>query len=528
MAKSASRSKAGKASRARLVPARVFELAAAFLLLAAISWFAVRWHLAAGYTLYYGDAASHLAIARRVLDSRTPGVFQIGSVWLPLPHVLMLPLVGNDAWWRTGLAGATPVAACFVLGGIFLYLAIQRWYECRVAAATATLVYALNPNLLYLQSAPMTEPVMMASLFGLLYAMVSYSRSGSLWAVLGGAVALNAASLTRYEGWFLTPFVTLFFLLCGKPRRLWHGLLFGVLASLGPAWWLFHNWWFFGDVWYFFDGPYSAKAIYQRQLEAGMARYPGDHDWERAAQQLRAAVELCSGTALFWLGIVGLAIAILWRAWLPIALCALPVVFYVLSIYSSGTPIFVPHLWPHSYYNIRYGFAAYPLLVLGAGSLVLPTPLRFRIAVMPAVVLIAVSPWIAYPRPESWMVWKESQVNSQARREWTSQAAAYLKQHYRPGSGIFGTLGDLAAVYREAGIPLKEVLHEGNHPHWNAAVARPDLFLWEEWALAISGDSVSTAILRARRRGPRYVCVRMISVKGAPVIEVYHREGRDK
>lgn len=528
MARSGGRSKSGRKAGARRLLWRGTEIFGVSLLLAALSFLAVRWHLAAGYTLYYGDAASHLAIARRIIDSRTPGVFQIGSVWLPLPHVLMLPFVKNDEWWHTGLAGAMPAAACFVLGGLFLYLAVQRWYECRVAAATAVLVYALNPNLLYLQSAPMTEPVLLASLCGLLYGMVVYARSGSVWAVLGSAAALNAASLTRYEGWFLTPFVTLFFLLCGKPRRLWHGFLFGLLAAAGPIWWLIHNWWFYGDVWYFFNGPYSAKAIYQRQLDAGMARYPGDHDWQKAAQQLRAAIELCSGATLFWLGIVGLAVAVLWRAWLPLALFALPVLFYVLSIYSSGTPIFVPHLWPNSYYNIRYGFAAYPLLVFGAGSLVLPAPARFRAAVTPAIVLIAILPWLFYPRPESWMVWKESQVNSEARRAWTSQAAAYLKEHYRPGSGIFGTLGDLAAVYREAGIPLREVLNEGNHPHWNAAVARPDLFLWEEWALAIAGDSVSTAILHAQRRGPRYVCVKMISVKGAPVIEIYHRESREK
>src|SRR4051812_19767499 len=48
-----------------------------------------------GWILYYGDAEAHLNIARRVIDSRTPGYEQIGTVWLPLPHVLMLPFVGN-------------------------------------------------------------------------------------------------------------------------------------------------------------------------------------------------------------------------------------------------------------------------------------------------------------------------------------------------------------------------------------------------------------------------------------------------
>src|SRR6266581_3402829 len=37
------------------------------------------------------DAISHLRIARRVLDNTPPGFGQLGGVWLPLPHVLMLP-----------------------------------------------------------------------------------------------------------------------------------------------------------------------------------------------------------------------------------------------------------------------------------------------------------------------------------------------------------------------------------------------------------------------------------------------------
>jgi hypothetical protein len=49
----------------------------------------------AGWTLYYGDAEAHLNHARRIWDSQTPGWEQLGTVWLPLPHLLMLPFVAN-------------------------------------------------------------------------------------------------------------------------------------------------------------------------------------------------------------------------------------------------------------------------------------------------------------------------------------------------------------------------------------------------------------------------------------------------
>src|SRR5262245_5352726 len=100
-------------------PARLFSFDALgmVLLLAAWSSVAVFFVYSRGWVLYYGDAEAHLNIARRIFDSRTPGYDQIGTVWLPLLHVLLLPFAANDALWRTGLAAAIPSAASFVLAG---------------------------------------------------------------------------------------------------------------------------------------------------------------------------------------------------------------------------------------------------------------------------------------------------------------------------------------------------------------------------------------------------------------------------
>src|ERR1051325_6912687 len=53
--------------------------------------------------LLYGDAVAHLNIARKVVDSLTPGPLQLGTVWLPLPHILMLPFVSSDPAWQSGV-----------------------------------------------------------------------------------------------------------------------------------------------------------------------------------------------------------------------------------------------------------------------------------------------------------------------------------------------------------------------------------------------------------------------------------------
>ena len=57
-------------------------------------------------------------------------------------------------------------------------------------------------------------------------------------------------------------------------------------------------------------------------------------------------------------------------------------------------------------------------------------------------------------------------------------------------------------------------------------VARPDLFLREEWAVAMGGDPVQSTINRAFLRGPTYVLQKTIMVKGAPVIEIYRRDSQ--
>ena len=116
-----------------------------------------------GYLLLYGDAVAHLGIARRILDSHNPGLVQLGGVWLPLPHLLMLPFVQKLEWWQNGLAGAFPSLICYIAGvaGFYRlsrYLLMPRW------AVAATAFYALNPNLLYLATTAMTEPLFLALL----------------------------------------------------------------------------------------------------------------------------------------------------------------------------------------------------------------------------------------------------------------------------------------------------------------------------------------------------------------------------
>src|ERR1035437_9962860 len=240
-----------------------------------------------GYVLLYGDAVAHLGIARRILDTRNPGLVQLGGVWLPLPHLLMLPFVQKMEWWQNGLAGAWPSLACYVLGVAGFYrlsrrMVVPRW------ALVATAFYGLNPNLLYLSTTAMTEPVFLAQLIWMVLLTVEcvdairadqQSRVARRMIFLG--LLIFAAVFTRYDGWVLGAAAW-----CVVALHLWRagGLrrrvgasfaVFTLLAVAGPVLWLGYNQHFYHDPLDFLRGPYSAPAIEKKTSPPGSRHYGG-------------------------------------------------------------------------------------------------------------------------------------------------------------------------------------------------------------------------------------------------------------
>ena len=116
-----------------------------------------------GLTLSHYDARGHLVVARRIIDSLTPGWQQIGAVWLPLPHLLNALPVQVDAWYRSGASAvAISIAAFAVAVGAIAWIVLELTGS-QVAAVAGAAVFAFNPNVLYLQSTPMTEPLLLGA-----------------------------------------------------------------------------------------------------------------------------------------------------------------------------------------------------------------------------------------------------------------------------------------------------------------------------------------------------------------------------
>jgi hypothetical protein len=517
-------SKSSKSSRtsnrpgARRPARRTISVAAAgvpwkaLAFLVTVSALAVAYFWRQGCLLWWGDASAHLNNARKILDGRNPGYEQIGTVWLPLPHVLMMPFAAVDSLWQSGLAGAIPSSLCFVAAGLLLFLIARHSYESEHAAWTAVLLFALNPNMLYLQSLAMTEAIFVCSVLLTLYASLK-DRAG-----LAG-LGLLAATMTRYEGWILIPFVVLYFF--WRDRRA--GFVVGLIASVGPLYWLGHNYVYYGDALEFYRGVGSAKWIYEQGQAKGYDPAPTEGHWLVAAHYYGSAGRLFTGIPILVMGGLGLLAVGARRAWWPIFFLAIGPAFFVMSMQGAGGEIHVPHLPPNGYYNTRYGMIVLPLAALAVAAIPALLPHGSRRWVTVLLVAIGISPWLAYPKQENWVTWKESQVNSDARRAWTREAADYLRDKYVMGRGIVAHFGDQTAIFRDAGIPLRQVVHDGDGLYFQGIVQRPEVFLWQEWVVSIAGDPLSRGMAAYSAKLPRYRRVKIVETPGAPAIEIWRR-----
>lgn len=505
-------------------PTTAREILVVALLAATLAAVGAWWTYESGSILYSGDAQAHLSISRSLIDSRTHS-FQIGNVWLPVLHLICAPFAENNFLWRSGLAGTIPVAACFLIAVIFFYAAAREIYGAVLPAAITIACFALNPNLLYLAATPMTEVVFFAGVAVQLWALLRFRHTQGLCYVLAAALGSIWCSLTRYDGWFLIPFVAVGFFWFSRGQRWRASLVFAALASVAPLYWFAHNWWVTGDALSFYRGPYSAKAIYERGLQAGQRRDPGDHHLLVAIEYYLTAGRWVIGWPLLLIGGAGIVAGVVKRKYAAILFLVLTPCFYVLAMYSSGNPIHVPNLWPFSYYNTRYAIALLPLCAFGAGALVIALPRR-AVRFVWLLPLIAVLPWLAHASRQNWICWKEAEHNSESRRVWTAELARFFEKNYRPGEGILYSDGDVPAVFARANIPLSETISPGDGILWMLNNYHPDILRMCKWAIVLempARDPLAAPMNLASEKEKAYEPVLEVHTKYDPVVRVYRR-----
>ena len=519
------------------------------MLLAALSIGALLYYYAHQQLLLYGDAVAHLNIARRVVDNRHPLEFygQLGTVWLPLQHIAMLPFVWVNTLWQSGIAGAVPGMVAFVLGT----LGIFRLVSARAGpppAYFAAAIYALNPNLLYMQTTAMNEPIFLAFFIWALVYLDEFLRAtapnvnpsvapGELKprrALEYCGIMMAGGALTRYDGWFAGAVfgVILTWAFFGWRRRITDPRLRRaatksflevlLLNALVPVCWLIYTWAVSGNALDFATGPYSAKAIALRSTAQGTAPYPGQHHVITAALYFLKAAQLNMGAPLWSLvllalTLIGTALAV-WRYGILLLLW-LPLAFYALSIAYGSVPIYIPVWYPFSYYNVRYGLELLPvfavfLAVLAGYAAEKASNTPMRVAVWGALIaLVAASYVSAYAGLP--ITLREASINSRGRIA-LEQGLANVLEQMPPSATLLMYEAEHAGALRMAGIRLRHVISEAEHPDWEWAQLDPAHHA--DYDVACQGDPVWVAV---RHHLAEFTQVASITVPGQSSCTIY-------
>jgi hypothetical protein len=492
--------------------------------------------------LLYGDAVAHLHIARRLIDSLNPGIRQIGSVWLPFPHLLMMPFAARLSWWQNGIAGAIPSMACYVLsvGGLWR---LSRYWLRPAGAVVATLFFALNPGLLYMQTTAMNEPVFLcqmiwAALFLLAYlrAMGEGNHRLAGYALTASGIVLVTAIFTRYDGWIFASLVWIIAVRALWRTRAWKTpaagafVLFTAMLITAPTLWFAWNARQYGDWLDFMRGPWSAKAIDARTSTPGAPHYPGWHSMRVAALYYLKSAEMGAvsvrwGNRLLFLVVAG-TIAAIWK-WrkkyiAPLLLLWLPLPFYAYSVAYGAVPIFIPLWWPHSWYNTRYGMEMLPIFGLSLGFLVAwllgltekRWPRSSQLLLLAAIVLILLdSSALLRSTP---LVLREAIENSRTRIPF-EQAYARALEQLPPQGEILVWTSDHIGAFQRAGIPLRRTINETDYYQWMPALQHPAQSA--AFVIAADHDAVAQSV-EAHPEG--LTLLNIVCSTGQPCVRFYH------
>lgn len=454
---------------------------AAVLGIAAAFWYSV-----SGLTLSHYDAKAHLVVSRRILDSLTPGWEQIGAVWLPLPHLLNMLPVQIDHFYRTGTFAVALSVLSHALATTSIAAVVIALTSSRAGAALAATLYATNPNVLYLQSTPMTEPMLFALTTLQVFLFTQWVLAGRLIVPTATGWVTVLACLTRYEAWPITGVC-----LAASAFAWWRRgnamrevlrvhtrlalypiatvLAFVIFSRITVGEWFVTSGFFVPD-----ESLLGQPTAIIEKIADGTARLTGV--WLLGF----------AGLAALFVGTVGLASAGRSPMLIPLALfasVALPI-----SAYLAGHP-----------FRMRYEI---PLVTACAVAVGLVVGLLRRIAPVVAIVVLVIVLLESQPfDPDAPMI-REARLdrNVHAREHVT----ACLQHRYRGGTVMvsMGALGHYIQELSWAGFHIRDFLHEGNGPIWDSAFTRGPAPL-VEWVLVEEHAEGGDAIIQRARQFPR-------------------------
>ena len=453
-------------------------------------------------TLAYPDAISHLLIARRVVDSPTPGVAQLGAVWLPLPHLLASPLIWVNPWYYSGFAGSVISMASYVLTVRYAYLITKGITGRRAGGLTAAAAFGANPNILYLQSTPMTEMLLIACIAASVYYLLRWCQTGRYIHLAATGTAALLASLTRYEGWVLCITVALVVGYAawrlpshdpGDPARppssrrglarwrWWSRLqsaeanviFYATVGMSGIVGWVLWNAVIFHDPLYFQTGPFAKPSLWVSHSDKAIG-----HLGIAALTYLYAMADNAGAVALAF-GAAGLVWYLARTRLRPETIapfCLLSFIpFYVYALYSGQRPLHVTQL-NGSLYNVRFGLLMVLPTAIFIGYLVTLIPARApawaRVPGYTAALVIALACAALVLHGGIATLTEAIVFRATSAERANAVTANWFRTHYTGGKVLMESFGNETVTFGSH-VPLGVVVYEGSFRQWAPDLADP-------------------------------------------------------
>ena len=446
------------------------------------------YYLENGLGLKYNDARSHLDIGRRVVEGLKPGLAQIGSVWLPLPHFLMIPTIGNDLFWHSGLSGALQSMVSFVATGILIYLYLKKLDIGIFGRAFAILIFVANINVLYLQSTAMTELLLLATMTAGTYYLMLWCKDDKLLDLIKSAFWIMISTTVRYDGWFLflfTAAIIAFNVYRKRGYKETEGvvILFATLAGFGIALWFLWNILIFKDPFYFAFGPFSAQAQQQQIYEAGELFTKGN-----LFLSTKAYLYALLYNTYTYVSIVGLFGAVaFWlnkkiKGEVRVATLALiaPLFFNVLALYLGHSVLFVQGVMGDTWFNVRYGIMLMPSIAIFSGYLID----RFKGFRWVILGLFALVTFFAFVNRDAVTI-DDALIGSSGKN--VAEVSGWLKNNVTNQKGfVLISVASHDAIIFSSGLPMKRFIHEGTGNYWKLATGNPKK--WATWIVMRTHD----------------------------------------
>lgn len=458
------------------------------LIMTVISFYYFYYYLNNHLGLSYNDARSHLDIGRRVVEGLKPGIAQLGSVWLPLNHVLMVLLIWNDWAWHSGFAGAFWNMISFVGTGILIYKILENMNVGKLGRIVGVFIFAANLNILYLQSTAMTEPLLLATMTAGCYYLMLWAKDGKIINLVKSSFWVMLATLVRYDGWFLLIFaaaVVAIITFVKRGYKVSEGLsvLYLTMGAFGIFLWFVWNWVIFGDPLYFILGPFSAHAQQELLLEAGNLPTKGNLLLSIQTYFYSLFYNSVMTTALF--GLFGSIL--IWfdnklKPELRFASFALlsPLFFNIVSLYFGFSVIFIQGISGNTWFNIRYGVMLLPTFAIFIGYLVN----RFKNLKWVIICSLLFVTFFAFVNHDAVSI-DDARVGSSQKN--VSEVSGYLERNTKnkPGFVLISAASHDAIIF-SSNLPMKKFIHEGTGKYWESATTTPDR--WARWIVMRTYD----------------------------------------